>query len=404
MSQHTVNVDIAIMGGGIAGLWLLNRLCNQGYNAVLFEKNTLGGEQTIASQGMIHGGIKYALSGVLTGSSEAIADMPDHWRRCLNGTGDVDLRQAKILSDHFYLWSSASITSKFTSFFASKLSRGRVDQVKTADYPPAFQNPSFKGQVYRLVDLVLDVPSLVKTLANNCAGRIFTLGDKYEWQQDTQGRVNALHIQQGEQQLAIQAQRFILTAGKGNGELMASLGIEKPAMQLRPLQQVLVKHNYPLSLYAHCMGSNPSPRLTVSSHATQDGQQVWYLGGDLATDGVNSSPAALIEKAKHELNDLFPWLDFSDAEWATLPVDRAEPKQKGLLKPDKAFAAKAANVDNVIISWPTKLTLSPNMADEVMLLLNADNILAASSAEPLTLLQALPVPDIASPCWDTLFN
>ncbi|HEB27268.1 MAG TPA: FAD-dependent oxidoreductase, partial [Porticoccus sp.] len=98
MNATTTNVDIAIIGGGIAGLWLLNRLCNDGYNAVLFEQDDLGGAQTIASQGMIHGGIKYALGGALTGASEAIADMPDHWRRCLNGEGDVDLSQAKVLS------------------------------------------------------------------------------------------------------------------------------------------------------------------------------------------------------------------------------------------------------------------------------------------------------------------
>lgn len=76
MAPNQINVDIVIIGGGIAGLWLLNRLSNSGYNALLFEQDKLGGGQSIASQGMIHGGIKYALGGMLTGSSEAIADMP----------------------------------------------------------------------------------------------------------------------------------------------------------------------------------------------------------------------------------------------------------------------------------------------------------------------------------------
>ena len=59
MTQHSA--QIAIIGGGISGLWLLNSLRNAGYDAVLFEKNALGSQQTFASQGMIHGGIKYAL-------------------------------------------------------------------------------------------------------------------------------------------------------------------------------------------------------------------------------------------------------------------------------------------------------------------------------------------------------
>ena len=115
----TYSTDAVIIGGGIAGLWLLNRLCNRGYNAILLEHRALGSDQTLASQGMIHGGIKYSLGGALTGASEAIADMPDHWRACLRGEGDVDLSRAKILSDHFYLWSTASLTSLLGGFLAS---------------------------------------------------------------------------------------------------------------------------------------------------------------------------------------------------------------------------------------------------------------------------------------------
>ena len=70
-SRH-VQVDVAIFGGGVAGLWTLSLLRNQGYNAVLFENNTLGGGQTRYAQGIIHGGTKYALTGKLTASSEAI--------------------------------------------------------------------------------------------------------------------------------------------------------------------------------------------------------------------------------------------------------------------------------------------------------------------------------------------
>ena len=63
-------IDIAILGGGIAGLWLLNLLVSRGYSVVLLEKEALGAGQTIASQGMIHGGVKYALQGLLTDAPE----------------------------------------------------------------------------------------------------------------------------------------------------------------------------------------------------------------------------------------------------------------------------------------------------------------------------------------------
>ncbi|RYZ25986.1 MAG: FAD-dependent oxidoreductase, partial [Sphingobacteriales bacterium] len=109
-SPISIELDIAIIGGGVAGLWLANRLHRQGFKLALFEHKALGSDQTMASQGMIHGGMKYTLNGMLTGASETIADMPQHWRACLCGEGDVDLRNTRILSDHFFLWSTDSIT------------------------------------------------------------------------------------------------------------------------------------------------------------------------------------------------------------------------------------------------------------------------------------------------------
>lgn len=399
MSDTNIDLDIAIIGGGIAGLWLLNRLLRSGYNAVLFESDGLGSPQSIASQGMIHGGIKYALAGALTGASEAIADMPDHWRRCLDGRGDVDLRGAGILSDHFYLWSTGSLGSRLTSFFASKVTRGRVQKVGRSERPPVFDDPAFSGALYRLVDLVLDVPSLLETLAAQAAGRLFHIDwDEAELLRDG-GRVTALDWRG----FRFRASHYVLTAGAGNAELLQRIGAAGPAMQRRPLQQVLLKHDYGEPLYAHCMGSNPSPRLTVSSHRCRDGRWCWYLGGDLATEGVGMQPGALIDKANRELDELFPWIDFGRREWATLEVDRAEPRQTQLVKPDKAFAAFADGCDNVIVGWPTKLTLAPHMAGEVCRLLETRQAGPSAGRELPSALRSLPAPGVAEPYWETLF-
>jgi len=104
-----VSCDIAIIGGGVAGLWLLNLLRQRGYNALLCEAIELGSAQSIASQGMIHGGIKYALGAALTGASEAIARMPERWRACLAGNGELDLRQVQVVAQAYHMWSDGKL-------------------------------------------------------------------------------------------------------------------------------------------------------------------------------------------------------------------------------------------------------------------------------------------------------
>ena len=119
MSQ-TPSTDVLIVGGGIAGLWLNARLRRLGYSTLLVERDSLGGGQSVKSQGIIHGGAKYALHGALSGASEAIADMPRRWREALAGSGELDLRGVRILSQSHYLWSPGTLAGNLTSFFASK--------------------------------------------------------------------------------------------------------------------------------------------------------------------------------------------------------------------------------------------------------------------------------------------
>jgi glycine/D-amino acid oxidase-like deaminating enzyme len=397
MGRQTLHTDIAIIGGGIAGLWTLSQLRKLGYSAILFEQGALGSEQTIGSQGMIHGGIKYALAGKWNDRAEAISAMPAIWRQCLRGDGKVDLRGARVLSEDFFLWSSARLQSRLTTFFASKMLRGRVQKVAAQDYPWTLQSPDFRGQVYRLDDLVLDVPSLVATLAGRQQDAIF----KVDWQSASLSRDGnrALLELPG---CTVVPRRLILTAGAGNEALVAALGATGPAMQRRPLQQVLVKHHYRQSFYGHCMGTNPSPRLTVSSHISHDNCPVWYLGGELATRGADDEPGQLIERARGELKALLPWVDLGQSEWRTIRLDRAEPVHVAGLRPDSAFVGKVQGVDNALAAWPNKLTLSPDLGDAIEQQLVAEG-LTPKHRPDLAILAPLGTPPVATPYWDTLF-
>ncbi len=387
---ESLSTDVLIVGGGVAGLWLNARLRRQGFATLLVDKGTLGGGQSVKSQGIIHGGTKYALHGALTGASEAIADMPRRWREALDGTGELDLSGVRLLSDAHYLWSPGTLASNLTSFFASKAVRSRVGQVKGDELPPALQHPRFKGKVYRLAELVLDVPSLIARLAE-LAGPSLLAAERIEPLREGDELVG-LRVDGRD----IRAQRIVFSAGGGTAELLGVLGLQQPAMQRRPLHMVLVKAPTLKPLYAHCLGGGPKPRITVTSHPTEDGQWLWYLGGELAeAAGVARDEASQIAVAKKELAELVPWLDLSEAQWATLRIDRAEPAQSSQARPDNAFLAEQGRL---LVGWPTKLALSPDFADRVEAALARDGIRPAAHAA----LPALPRPPITGPFWEGL--
>ncbi|MCI1740112.1 MAG: hypothetical protein LKM38_26185 [Pseudomonas veronii] len=110
----------------------------------------------------------------------------------------------------------------------------------------------------------------------------------------------------------------------------------------------------------------------MTTHPAADGNWVWYMGGDIAeADGVARTPQEQIATAQHELALLLPWIDMSHTEWATLRVERAEPLQSGLTRPDNAFLAEQGRL---LVGWPTKLALAPDFADRVLHALERDGI------------------------------
>ena len=68
-----LNVDTVIIGGGVAALWTANVLKRSGQSICVLSNSPLGEGQSLAAQGVIHGGLKYAAGGKLNEASEALA-------------------------------------------------------------------------------------------------------------------------------------------------------------------------------------------------------------------------------------------------------------------------------------------------------------------------------------------
>jgi glycerol-3-phosphate dehydrogenase len=396
--KEIVKTDVAIVGGGVAGLWLLNRLRHLGYSAILLESESLGGGQTNKSQGIIHGGMKYALQGSLTAATESAVEMPSIWKECLAGTGEINLSQVPILSSQQFLWSTNTLGGKLSGFFANLTLKSQVISLKKADFPDIFQHPDFSGQVYALDEIVIDVPALVRQLAKPYQDVIFKIAaiQPEQFLFNDSGALEEIQINVSPfTPVSVQAKKFVFTAGAGN-ELLAQ-PFKSVAMQRRPLHMVVMKTKFLYPLYAHCLGLSATPRITVTTHQSHDDQTIWYLGGQLAEEGVVRDQATQIKVAKQELTTLFPWIDFASAQFASFFIDRAEGLQPKGKRPDSCIVKEEKNV---MVAWPTKLIFAPRVAQEVINSLTQAGI--EKSIGDLHALRGWPMPVIAKPIWDEL--
>ena len=397
----TYSTDIVILGGGITGLWLLNRMQAEGHNPILFETKALGGEQTLASQGIIHGGLKYALKGALGKDSQNIADMPNRWRQCLNGNGEVDLTGVRLLDENYYMWSDGGLRSRLKSYLGSRSLSGRVDVVSKESYPTFFKGSSVKGTLYKLPDFVIDTKSLLQKLVSKNQERIFSLANcTYEFHSEESIPRKRLKIVIQGKVVTIEADLFIFCAGEGNSELISKAKLNTVSSQTRPLHMVYLKNSNLPKVYVHCIGNNfkLNPLVTVTSHEAKNGQIVWYLGGAIAESGIDKSKSEQIKAAQKLMRKTFPWMNLSDAKWESFLINRSEADIQNGFRPDDAIVKDERNI---LVTWPTKLTLVPSLADKVLThVARLEKGLLAKTISLNKLRSLFDTPSLASSHWD----
>ncbi|MFM9959512.1 MAG: FAD-dependent oxidoreductase [Phycisphaerales bacterium] len=364
MSDGAVSrVDVAILGGGIAGLWILDECRRAGLNAVVLEKSALGTGQSLWSQGIIHGGLKYTLSGLLNPSAQAVREMPGVWRRCLAGEIEPDLRGARLRAPFCHLWRTDSIASRAAMIGAKVGLRVTPTDVAVGDRPAALRG--VPGVVARLEEQVIDVGSVLGVLAGRNVGRVL-LTPRVRVLPGGAGGVRVVLDGERAGSAVLEARWLVLSAGGGNAGLREALGLEPGRTQVRPLHQAMVRGGSLGELNGHCV-DGAETRVTVTSARDAAGRVVWQVGGRLAEAGVALDEAALVESAKRELAACLPGVDFSGCEWCGYRADRAEfspgGRGGGLVRPDDATVLVEGRV---ISAWPTKLALAPRLAEMVL--------------------------------------
>ncbi len=392
--------DAIIVGGGIAGLWTLARLTGAGYQCRLLTDAGLGAGQTIASQGIIHGGIKYTLGLAEPGeASRRIAEMPETWRACLEGRGEVDLRRARVLSPCQYLWTTPGLISRIAGFGASRVIRTAVTKLGPDERPPVFAEAPRGVDVYRVDEPVLAIDSVVRALAEPLADRIARVdGDISVKTYPETGEV-LVDAASGGTAVHMWARRLVLAAGAGNEQLLArswptSRG--RPPAQRRPLHMVMARMDDAPALFGHCLGPSSVPRLTIGASPSARGGNVWYIGGQIAETGVNRSEAEQVAFARDELRACLPWVDLSRAQIETFRIDRAEGLPHGAPVGKRPDGPVIAESGLLLAAWPTKLAFAPALASDILARFRAAGITPGPAINPTRLTH----PGYADYPWD----
>lgn len=339
-----IDVDVAIVGAGVAGLWLANVLARRSLAVAVCEAAGTGGTQTVASQGIVHSGFKYALGGDAAAAT-ALKAMPARWRAALAGQGDVDLHGVPVLAEQLHLYCPAgwALPRGLAASALFGASGGRWT---------AAPRPYRRGLLLPLQDFVIDVPRLIRRLAAPVRHRLVRADIAPQNISRTDAGVVGIETAAG----TIRASAYVFAAGVGNGALAARAGFAEAAMVRRALRQVSVLLRQPPGLFAHCLTRpfGAMPDLTITSHG-----RTLYLGGRAATVVPARSAAAQLAAARRLLAKTVPTLDLAGAEFRMHGVDRAEPARGGHRQGDVFVAQRG----NCLLCWPGKLSLAPRLGD-----------------------------------------
>ena len=372
-------MDVAFVGGGAAALWLACLAQRRGLSVAVIAPDPLGGEQTLASQGIIHGGGKYLLrrnaSRVRSEPPTQLATMPARWRRCVAGdiveaSGDVDVRGLTVLAEHVELRATTRRALPRFRVASRMLAAGpRSDAPRREGVSPSrhaarrvprkAEGPAQQCQArVRLPeDFVVDAESLVKLLAAGVRGHLLPRQVAPEDVLVDDDGVAGIRVGN----TTLLAQRYVFAAGAGNAELARRAGLQPQATVSRPLHQAWARIERAEAVFAHCLTRpfGAEPDLTITTHPCDDAT-VLYLGGRLATIGVARDESAQKAAARRAVAAALPHIDTTHAEFHTLRVDRAEPQRTAARRASDAFLTTRRNAS---LCFPVKLSLMPRLGD-----------------------------------------
>lgn len=364
--KEDVDVDVVILGGAVAGCWIAKTLRAAGYTVAIVTLGGVSGGQTAHSHVYIHRGHLYrkeALNELKAEGSTLVSDLQwasqlwDEWFRELpDHGGGLDAAPTQGL---FGFTSEAEAAAvDMGAWFPFGLHSERADVL------PAIFDGSVL-QAFRHVNArCLDAGRLVSELLSSAQVAAIDGDDVRLHVED--GLVVAVDATGGPTGSAVvRGRAAVFAAGAGNRQLLAALSGATPEVRDRP-SFMLVVDDPSRAVLAPLSGVfNLSSDDSLFLVSREDSRSTTWL---LSDAGHQPAASDWIQYVGAELEAVFPsiWLHREQLRWGYY----AAPKAEVVL--DEAFHRQVHShvvmevAKNVIACWPTKLTLAPLAARDVL--------------------------------------
>lgn len=350
--------DVLIAGGGIAGMLIATRIAELGYRCVLVEPKALAAEQSGHSHGYVHRGYIYLRAE--GGLVDELRTAREKWDDFISNPSPV-----APCSDYSVIGFENPEVARYASETWSAAGLP-VNRIARAGWPsPLTGSPLTVA--YRTAEQSFDFTSVISNLrarlrqSHTVLGsvtRIYLRGKTCTGVElSSQGRTHRVN-----------ARYIVLAAGTGISSILENtLGRFQSVPNVRTSYMLVIRGKALRPLSA-ILPENRFYGLFMVSRSRGD-ETAWLVSNYLSYGGIcgvtGTSAKTWVQATLRVLDGMFPFLNEGELQWGIYAAPKAEFRRDPERMPE-GKVIEHLGLTNVSAVWPTKLTLGPVIAAELV--------------------------------------
>jgi glycine/D-amino acid oxidase-like deaminating enzyme len=390
-AEQPILLDVLVLGGGVQGLWLLRDLTEAGYAAALLDPNPIGGAQTLHSQGFIHHG--HAYPHLDADAPQTFKRAVAKWTPLLNDAPEVVAR------DRAYV----GFLALTNALFWQRSWMERTLRFASTPQPPGFPENTLE-RIYYTPQAQIRPGKLARHLATPFESAIGHGKVELVDLSRDDSRVDAVIARVADKRIKIQPSFVVLAAGAANEALVRLpflLKVDLPPTHTRQSFVLAVRsEGPPLPEIALLV---PDLWLFIVAQRMDDGAPIWLVSSGIDEEEMRGpftdTARTFLQKLRLAFPTIFDGEAFAQLRFGYYLGTKVEARVAGNKDPPPVITAvHPLERSNVILVWPTKLTLAPLASEQVLDALRKHGLTPSGARVGLR----LPEPTYGAERWASL--